>query len=141
MTRSLALRRQSTPTTGIFYHWPYQKRWTRSQVLSHWIHYWVLLHKSSSREYVNQVPQVHHEPQGLSILLENRSVSEYNAYLVNYNSVEWLFKYFQMIIFVWFMFLYRSYTFIALVQRIKWRLMAHIDEHRIVHQIQKLPFL
>ena len=56
----------------------------------------------------------------------------YNVYLVNYYLIESFFKQYKTVFFR-FMFLYRSYKFIIIVQRIN----IHINKRDIVHQILK----
>ena len=131
MTRSLALGWNITSTPGSFYHRPHQEIWTISKVMFHQRQYFGLLHQYSSSRTVHQVPQGNNEHQGLSKLLDHRSVLGYNtylvyyhnAYLVNYYLVELFFKQFQNSISIHFMFLYKLYTFITVVQRNGWRSM------------------
>ena len=143
MERSLDLGGQIISIPRIFYQRTHQARWTRSHVLYHWIHDCGLLHQASSTKTVNKVTQGHHEPQKLSKILDHRSVLVYNPYLVfyhndylvNYHLAELLFKQFQIIIFVHFMFLYKLFKFITIVQYMKRCSMEHINKYKIVHII------
>ena len=73
----------------------------------------------------------------LGVSMDNNSfylilVLGYNVYLVNYYLIESFFKQYKTVFFR-FMFLYRSYKFIIIVQRIN----IHINKRDIVHQILK----
>ena len=84
---------------SFLHHQPHQARWTLSKLLSHWRHFHKLFPQV---HYINigcQVPQVHHEHQGLIILIGHRSLFVYNVYLVYSYSVKLLSKQLQHSIF------------------------------------------
>ena len=80
--RSISLIVQITSTSGIFCRLLYQARWTINQLLSHWRNDFELFRQSSAIQTVHQFMKVFHEPQGLIIMLDHRSVLGYNIYLV-----------------------------------------------------------